>query len=106
MIEKVQGRPHFSILYKLLQKIYDKLRKVHRPIYPDGGYYGFMMYMQAFFLFNTIPCKYPVNWGTFFKVPATDINDTDQKSEERQWKALNDFRDNFNNVSTAVLTLL
>ena len=84
----------------------DKLRKAGHPIYPDGGYSGYMMAVQAFFLFNAIPWKDPVDVGTFFKVPLTAITDTDQKSEERQWQALKYFRDKFNNVRTAVLTLM
>ena len=76
-IEKVQGRWHFSILYKLSQQMADNLRKVDHLIYPDAGYSGYMMAVQAFCLFNTIPWKYPVNMGTFSKEPVTDIADTD-----------------------------
>ena len=65
-----------------------------------------MMAVQDFRIFNTVPWQDPVDVGTFFKVPATSITDTDQKYEEQQWQALKDFRDNFNNLRTAVLTLL
>ena len=62
----------------------DKLRKVDHPIYSNDGYSGYMMAVQAFRLFNTVLWKDPINVGTLFKVPATAITDTDQKSEERQ----------------------
>ena len=55
-----------------------------------------MMAVQDFRIFNTVPWQDPVDVGTFFKVPATSITDTDQKYEEQQWQALKDFRDNFN----------
>ena len=106
MIEDVQVRPQFSSLYKLSHQMTENLRKVDHPIYPNDGKYGYMMVMQAFYLFNTILWKDPFDMGTFFKVPATAITDTDVKSEARQWQTLKDFRDNFKNVRTAVLTLL
>ena len=65
-----------------------------------------MMAEQAFRLFNTVPCKDPVDAVTFFKVPATAITDAYHKPEDRQWQALKDFRHNFKNLRTAVLTLL
>ena len=81
-IEKVQCRPYFISLYKLKHQISEKLCKVKHLIYPNDGYSGYMMDVQAFHLFNTVPWQDPVDVGTFFKFPATDITDTDQKSEE------------------------
>ena len=81
-IEEVQDWLQFSSLYKLAQKLADKLHKVDHPIYTDNGYSGYMMAIQDFRNFNTVPWQYPVDVGNFFKFPATDITDTDQKSEE------------------------
>ena len=81
-IEKVQGRPQSTSLYKMAQQLADKIRKVDHPIYPDNENYGYMMAVHDFRLFNTVPWQDTFNVGTFFKVPATAITDTDQKSEE------------------------
>ena len=64
------------------------------------------MAKQTFWLFHTVLWKYTVAVGTFFKVPTMAITDIYQKSEERQWQALKDFRENLKNVRTAVMTLL
>ena len=82
--------------------MYDKLHKVDHPIYSNNGYYGYMMSVQAFRLFNTVPWKDPINVGTLFKVPATAIIDMDQKSEERQW--LTDARPDRKSVVYRLLT--
>ena len=86
-IEKIQGRPQFSSLYKLAQKMDNKLCKVYHPIYPNNGYSGYMMDVHDFRLFNTVLRQDPVDVGTFFKFPVMAIPDMDQKSEERQWQA-------------------
>ena len=65
-----------------------------------------MLSEQDFPLFNTILWQDPVNVGTIFKFSTTDITDTYQKYEKRQWLDQKYFIDNFNNVRTAVLTLL
>ena len=90
----------------MAQQMADKLRKVNHSIYLGGGYSSYMVDLQAFRLFNTVPWQYPINVRTFFKVPATAITDTYQKYEELQWQAQKYFRDNLNNMRTAVLTLL
>ena len=59
----------------------DKLCKVDHLIYPDNGYYGYMVAVQAFLLFNAIVWQDLVDVGTFFKFPAAAITNTEQKSE-------------------------
>ena len=74
-IEKLQGRPQFISLYKIAHQLSDNIRKVDHPIHPDDGYSGYMMAVQVFQLFNTVPWEYTVYVGTFFKVPTMSITD-------------------------------
>jgi len=104
-VERVQGHPEFSSLYKLTQQITDCLRRIQHPIHKDDRYAGYMMVVLAFALLSITPWTDPEDLGDFFVVPISAITDTQQKSEEHQWLASKDLRDNFTNLKTALKSL-
>ena len=42
-IQKIQGRPTFSILWHLSQVFYDALRKLYHAEHPTDGWAGYLM---------------------------------------------------------------
>ena len=64
-----------------------------------------MMATSAFVLYSTTPWQEPKDVGEYFEIPMLAITETEQKTEERKWKAEKDLRDNFENVCTALRLL-
>ena len=100
LTEKINGRPKFSNLYQLSQRLTKRLRKVHHPIHRDDGYAGYILSEEAYTLLSTAAWRYPVDVSEFFIVPDTAITNTEQNMHKRMWQARKDLQDIFNNFQT------
>ena len=63
------------------------------------------MTAAAFALYSTTPWDDLKDVGEYFEIPVLAITETEQKTEERKWKAEKDLRDNFENDRTALRLL-
>ena len=63
------------------------------------------MTAAAFALYSTTLWDDPKDAGEYFEILVLAITKTEQKTEERKWKAEKDLRDNIENVRTALRLL-
>ena len=56
----------------------------------------------AFSMYSTKEWQDPPDMGEYFEIPVMAITETEQKTEERRWRAEKDLHDTFLNVRTAV----
>ena len=101
-IQSIPQRPTFRGLWHLVQHLSEWLGKVTHPRHPNKGFSGYMMATAVFALHTTTPWQDPKDVGEYFEIPMLAITETEQKTEERKWKAEKDLRDNFENVRTAL----
>ena len=104
-IQTVPQRPTFRGLWHLVQHLSECLGKISHPKHPNEGFAGYMMTSAAFALYSTTPWAEPKDVGEYFEIPVLAITETEQKTEERKWKAEKDLRDNFETVRTALRLL-
>ena len=104
-IQSIPQRPTFRGLWHLVQHLSECLGKITHPKHPNEGFAGYMMTAAAFALYSTTPWDDPKDVGEYFEIPMLTITETEQKTEERKWKAEKDLRDNFENVRTALRLL-
>ena len=85
-INKIHERPTFSNLWHLRRHLVDGLQKLGKFKFYLGGHDGYILLKEAFALFSNKEWKDPKEVGEYYKIPVTAITETEQKTEENNWK--------------------
>jgi hypothetical protein len=87
-ISPILGRPNFSRLWDLADCLYEALRKIETPDYPDTCHTGYMMPTNYFRLVSANAWNDPPDVGECVILPTTFITESDQKSAMNRWRKL------------------
>ena len=105
-VHQVPVQPNFLTLWQLYQDLQECLGKTEHPYHPYEGYSGYMMTLSAYALYSTTKWQDPEDVENYFIVTTTAITNTNQKYEERKWKARKNLLDTYHNMRTALRQLL
>ena len=89
-IQSIPQQPTFRGLWHLVQRLSECLGKLTHPKHPNEGFAWYMMAKAAFTLYSTTPWHDPKDVGEYFEIPMLAITETEQKTEERKWRAEKD----------------
>ena len=78
---------------------------MEHPYHADEGFAGYIMTQSAYALYSTTRWQDPADSGDYFIVSTTAITDTDQKPEEREWRARKELLDTYRNIRTVLQQL-
>jgi hypothetical protein len=105
-IEKIQGRPNFSNLWRLKQQLIAGTKKLKHTDHPTHGYSGYLMSTEEYALVSPYPWSDQADVGEYFVIPVTAITETEQRTEDKIWQVKKSKRETFTNMVTALTTIL
>jgi hypothetical protein len=105
-INKIQGCPNFSSLWRLRQQFIAGRKKLKHTDHPTHGYSGYIMSMEEYALVSPYPWQDPRDIGKYFMIPITAITETEQRTEDKIWQVQKTKRELFVNLITALTTIL
>jgi hypothetical protein len=105
-IDKIQGRPNFSSLWRLRQQLIAGTKKLKHTDHPKHGYSGYIMSKEEYALVSRYPWTDQPDVGEYFMIPVTAITETEQRTEDKIWQVQKSKRDTFVNLITALTTIL
>ena len=97
-INKIDERLTFSILWHLQIQLVNGLRKIGSVQFPLEIHAGYILLMEDFVLFSSKDWIYPGEAGKYYKIPVTEIIETEQGMEENKWKVKKEKRGTFKNL--------
>jgi hypothetical protein len=105
-IEKIQGRPNFSSIWRLRQQLIAGTKKLTHTDHPTHGHSGYIMSKEEYALVSPYRWRDPVDVGKYFVIPVTAITETEQRTEDKIWQVQKSKHDAFVNLVTALTTIL
>ena len=105
-IDKIQGRPNFSSIWRLRQQLIAGTKKLKHTDHPKQGYSGYIMSKEEYALVSILSWKDPTDVGKYFTIPVTAITETEQRTEDKIWQVQKSKRESFVNLITALITIL
>ena len=83
-IDKIHERPTFSTLWHLQCQIVDGLLKVGNVQFPLDGQSGYILSKETFDLFLRKEWRDPEEVGKYYKICATVIIETEQRTKDNK----------------------
>ena len=105
-IDKIQGRPNFSSLWRLCQQLIAGTKKLKHTDHPKHGYSGYLMSKEEYALISRYPWTDQPDVGEYFIIPVTAITETEQRTKDKIWQVQKNKCDTFVNLITALTTIL
>jgi hypothetical protein len=105
-IDKIQGRPNFSSIWRLLQQLIAGTKKLKHTDHPTHGYSGYIMSKEEHALVSAFTWQDQRDVGKYFIIPVTAITETEQRTEDKIWQVQKGKRESFVNLVSALTTIL